>query len=258
MRRYFITQHPTFGSYAKPIRSKIETSPYFFWWLALTHNSDYIELCNNPSANRFKTNNDILKVYKDFGDVRYEGDKYIAFTKWWRSKVNDTETRGEYLFAEPTTINKVMLIEDRDTAIQSADDESSLLIRIPKALTRKQIDMSIERIFSKEMTFERGRQTRNPTRSNARYSLTSPIKVDNLKTAFEVYEHILLANSKNEKVSNYQIAKRIGIVVTRKEETLKEQAMTVADERRTIGVSVTRKKRTAIDAISNVVEGKFG
>jgi len=258
MRRYFITQHPTFGSYAKPIRSKIETSPYFFWWLALTHNSDYIEICNNPSANRFKTNNDILKVYKDFGDVRYEGDKYIAFTKWWRSKVNDTETRGEYLFAEPTTINKVMLIEDRDTAIQSADDESSLLIRIPKALTRKQIDMSIERIFSKEMTFERGRQTRNPTRSNARYSLTSPIKVDNLKTAFEVYEHILLANSKNEKVSNYQIAKRIGIVVTRKEETLKEQAMTVADERRTIGVSVTRKKRTAIDAISNVVEGKFG
>jgi len=258
MRRYFITQHPTFGSYAKPIRSKIETSPYFFWWLALTHNSDYIELCNNPSANRFKTNNDILKVYKDFGDVRYEGDKYIAFTKWWRSKVNDTETRGEYLFAEPTTINKVMLVEDRDTAIQSVDDESSLLIRIPKALTRKQIDMSIERIFSKEMTFERGRQTRNPTRSNARYSLTSPIKVDNLKTAFEVYEHILLANRNGENVSNYQIAKRIGIVVTRKEETLKEQAMTVADERRTIGVSVTRKKRTAIDAISNVVEGKFG
>ena len=258
MRRYFITQHPTFGSYAKPIRSKIETSPYFFWWLALTHNSDYIELCNNPSANRFKTNNDILKVYKDFGDVRYEGDKYIAFTKWWRSKVNDTETRGEYLFAEPTTINKVMLVEDRDTAIQSVDDESSLLIRIPKALTRKQIDMSIERIFSKEMTFERGRQTRNPTRSNARYSLTSPIKVDNLKTAFEVYEHILLANRNGENVSNYQIAKRIGIVVTRKEETLKEQAMTVADERRTIGVSVTRKKRTAIDAISNVVEDKFG
>ena len=258
MRRYFITQHPTFGSYAKPIRSKIETSPYFFWWLALTHNSDYIELCNNPSANRFKTNNDILKVYKDFGDVRYEGDKYIAFTKWWRSKVNDTETRGEYLFAEPTTINKVMLVEDRDTAVQSVDDESSLLIRIPKALTRRQIDMSIERIFSKEMTFEKGRQTRNPTRSNARYSLTSPIKVDNLKTAFEVYEHILLANRNGENVSNYQIAKRIGIVVTRKEETLKEQAMTVADERRTIGVSVTRKKRTAIDAISNVVEGKFG
>jgi hypothetical protein len=52
-----------------------------------------------------------------------------------------------------------MLIEDRDTAIQSADDESSLLTRIPKAFTRRQIDMSIERIFSKEMSLERGRQT---------------------------------------------------------------------------------------------------
>ena len=259
MRRYFITQHPTFGSYAKPIRSKIETSPYFFWWLALTHNSDYIELCNNPSANRFKTNNDILKVYKDFGDIRYEGDKYIAFTKWWRSKINDTETRGEYLFAEPLTINKVMLIEDRDTAIQSVDDESSLLIRIPKALTRKQIDMTIERIFAKEMTFERGRQTRNPTRSNARYSLSSPIKVDNLKIVFEVYEHILLANSKNEKVSNYQIAKRVGLVV--KMDKIDEDVRTDRDtayEHKVIGVAVSRKKKIAIDAISNVVEGKFG
>ena len=40
-------------------------------------------------------------------------------------KINDTETRGEYLFAEPITVNKVTLVDDRDTAIQSADDESS-------------------------------------------------------------------------------------------------------------------------------------
>ena len=260
MRRYFITQHPTFGSYANPIRSKIETSPYFFWWLALTLNDEYVSLCESVSVQQTtQTDKQINQVYEDFGDVRYEGDKYIAFTKWWRSKVNDTETRGEYLFAEPTTINKVMLIEDRDTAIQSADDESSLLIRIPKALTRKQIDMSIERIFSKEMTFERGRQTRNPTRSNARYSLSSPIKVDNLKIVFEVYEHISLANSKNEKVSNYQIAKRVGLVV--KMDKIDEDVRTDRDtayEHKVIGVAVSRKKKIAIDAISNVVEGKFG
>ena len=254
MRRYFITQHPTFGSYANPIKSKIETSPYFFWWLALTHNSDYIEICNNPSENRFKTNNSIRQVYEDFGDVRYEGDKYIAFTKWWRSKVNDTETRGEYLFAE-TTINKVMLVEDRETAIQSADDESSLLIRIPKALTRRQIDMSIERIFAKEMTFERGRQTRNPTRSNARYSLTNPIKVETYKMEFDVYEHILLANSNDEKVSNYKLAKSVGLTVGSR---TTDEAYDKAYEHRKISVAVTRKKKTAIDAISNVFEGKFG
>ena len=258
MRRYFITQHPTFGSYANPIPSKIEKSPYFYWWLALTLNSDYIEICSNPSANRFKTNNSIRQVYEDFGDVRYEGDKYLAFTKWWRGKVNDTETRGEYLFAEAPTLNKVMLVEDRDTAIQSSEDASSLLIRIPKTLTRRQIDVAIERIFAKEMTFERGRQTRNPNRSNARYKLSKPINVETYKMAFDVYEMLLNKERSNVKLSNYVIAKRVGIVVKRKEETLKEQAMTVADERRTISVAVTRKKKMAVDAIRNVAEGKFG
>ena len=254
MRRYFITQHPTFGSYAKPIRSKIETSPYFFWWLALTHNSDYIELCNNPSANRFKTNNDILKVYKDFGDVRYEGDKYIAFTKWWRSKVNDTETRGEYLFAEPTTINKVMLVEDSDTAIQSADDESSLLIRVPKNIRRKQIDVSIDRIFAKELEFEKGRQVRNPNRSNARYHLTKPIKIENLKASFDVFEIQRLALMNDKKVDNKKLAKAIGLKVERR---VKDEAYDAAYEARIVSVAISRKKKLAIDAIANVVEGKF-
>ena len=63
------------------------------------------------------------------------------------------------------------------------------------------------------MTFEKDRQTHNPTRSNALYSLTSPIKVDNLKTAFEVYEPILLANSKDEKVSNYKLSKAVGLKI---------------------------------------------
>jgi hypothetical protein len=253
MRRYFITQHPTFGSYANPIASKIEKSPYFYWWLALTLNKDYIALCDAPSVEqKSSTNTAIHQVYEDFGDVRYEGDKYIAFTKWWRGKVSDAETRGEYLFAEAPTPNKVMLVEDRDTAIQSSEDVSSLLIRIPKSLTRKQIDIAIERIF------EKGRQTRNPNRSNARYKLSKPINVETYKMAFNVYEMLLNKERSNVKLSNYVIAKRVGLVVKCKEETLKEQAMTLADERRTISVAVTRKKKMAIDAIRNVAEGKFG
>ena len=34
--------------------------------------------------------------------------------------------------------------------------------------------------------------------------------------------------------------------------------MTVANDRKTISVAVTRKKKTAIDAIHNVSEGKLG
>jgi hypothetical protein len=108
------------------------------------------------------------------------------------------------------------------------------------------------------MTFERGRQTRNPNRSNARYKLSNPISIDTYKMAFDVYEMLLNKEQSNVKISNYGIAKRVGLVVKRNEKTLKEQAMTVADERRTISVAVTRKKKMAVDAIRNVAEGKFG
>ena len=76
--------------------------------------------------------------------------------------------------------------------------------------------------------------------------------------AFDVYEMLLNKEGSNVKLSNYVVAKRVGLVVKRQEETLNEEAMTVADERRTISVAVTRKKKTAVDAIRNVAEGKFG
>jgi hypothetical protein len=69
---------------------------------------------------------------------------------------------------------------------------------------------------------------------------------------------LLSKERSNVKLSNYVIAKRVSLVVKRKEETLKEQEMTVADGRRTILVAVTRKKKTEVDVIRNVAEGKFG
>ena len=99
-------------------------------------------------------------------------------------------------------ILSIMLDDNLADWHSEAGDESSLLIRIPKALTLRQIDMSIERIFLKRMSFERGRHTRNPTRSNTLYSLTNPIKVETYKMAFDVYEQILLAEITKRK---YQI-----------------------------------------------------
>ena len=75
---------------------------------------------------------------------------------------------------------------------------------------------------------------------------------------FDVYEHILLANSNEEKILNYQIAKRVDLVVIRKVETLNELIIDIAEQTRAITAAVRRKKTMAKDAISNVVEGKFG
>ena len=78
MRRYFISQYPTFGSYANPTKWKIEQSPYFYWWLALTKNYQYLKFCSDISVGKKSKTEKLKKLYEDFGDVRYEGDRYAA------------------------------------------------------------------------------------------------------------------------------------------------------------------------------------
>ena len=248
MRRFFISQHPTFGSFANPVSSLIEKSPYYFWWLALTLNEDYVELCNNSNSKRFKTNFKLQQIFKDFGDVRYEGSKHQAFCDWWNKEFNNTETKGQYLFAEPLTVNSVMVVEDKETAINAVEDASSLLIRIPTNLKRTYIDSGIERIFAKQMTFERGRQTRNPSRSNARYHLSAPIMVETYKTAFGIYELLL-----NNKLSSFQVAKKFNMLPNFEDKDERD----IAYERRVVSTKISRKKREAKDAISNVIHGIF-
>ena len=255
MRRYFISQYPTFGSYSNPTKWKVEQSPYFYWWLGLTLNSDYQIFCENPSANRFKTNKRIKRVYEDFGDVRYEGDKYIAFSKWWNAKLPNDETRGAFLFAEPLTEMKVELVNDVETAKALLADEDELLIRVSKGLKRTHIDKALNRIFSKNIDFEKGRQTRNPNRSNARYSLSKPITIDSLQMAFAVYQLIGDAERSGIKLKNYDVAKQVGLEV--KQRNTDSEQWDRAYESRVVSVAVSRKKKVAVDAIKAVKKGVF-
>ena len=73
--------------------------------------------------------------------------------------------------------------------------------------------------------------------------------------AFYVYEHIFPAISNDEKISNYKLAKAVGLKVGSR---TTDEAYDKAYDHRKISVAVIRKKKTAMDAISNVVEGKFG
>ena len=86
------------------------------------------------------------------------------------------------------------------------------------------------------------------------FELTNPIKVDTYKMAFDVHEKILFAKSDGNKVLNYKLANFIGLTVGSK---TTYEVYDKAYEHRKISVAVTRKK-TAIDPISNVVDGKFG
>jgi hypothetical protein len=255
MSRFFISQYPTFGSYSNPMPYRVEASPYFFWWLALTANDEYIELCANPSANRFKTNEQIQQVYTDFGDVRYEGSKYVAFGKWWRGKVANGEKRGEFLFAEPKTVQRVELVSDIDAARALINSDDELLIRVSKGMQKKHIENALKRIFDRELSFEKGRQTRNPNRSNARYCLSSPVSTANLKMAFNIYEMTVQAKQNAKKLKNRQIAEAVGLSIDKR--SANDEVVDSALDNRALSVAVSRKRKTASDAIANVVEGVF-
>ena len=241
MKRFFISQHPTFGSYKNPVAHKIEQSPYYFWWLALTLNEEYLELCAAASEVIKSKNSPLHKV----------------FANWWRSKANDTETMGEYLFSEPVAATKVMLVDDAEAARRCASDASSLLIDIPKNLTRKQIDKALDNIFRKELSFEKGRQTRNPTRSNARYSLSKPAKAHSLKSAFDIIEAEREALAIGRKLSNVQLADKVGLKVEISQATRAEQDGLAEYEIYLLSTTVSRKKKLAKTAIGDAAAGIF-
>jgi hypothetical protein len=85
---------------------------------------------------------------------------------------------------------KLELVEDVATAERLIADDDELLIRVSKGMKRTHIDKTLNRIFKKHIEFEKGRQTRNPNRSNARYSLSKPIAIESLQTAFALYDLI--------------------------------------------------------------------
>lgn len=151
-------------------------------------------------------------------------------------------------------LDAIQQVEDIDTAERLIADEDELLIRVSKGMKRTHIDKTLNRLFKKHVEFEKGRQTRNPNRSNARYSLSKPIANDSLQTAFALYDLIEQAEANGEKVNNYALAKQVGIEVEQR--NIKEE-WNVAYKRRVVSVAVSRKKKVAVDAIFTVTEGRF-
>ena len=260
MLRFFISPHPTFGSYKKPIKWKVEASPYFWWWYALTLNEDYRKLCERKasgevvlaeSAEREK----LLQVYEDFGDLKYTGCRYAAFANWWTKRVNTLETRGEYLFAEPYIGSAVRKVDSLDHAEAALGSGKVLLLSIKLDRQRQYIDKDIDRILKRHLHTVKGRAVRNPKFSQARYSLGSSVVVDALKKTFDVYDARRAAELSEEHITNWEIAKKVKLVV--KERNRDDIDRDAAAERRSTTIVVSNlinRARKLIDAAS---KGEF-
>ncbi|UWR04221.1 hypothetical protein K3740_05890 [Ruegeria conchae] len=249
MRRYFISPHPTFGRTEIPAAFKVESSPYYWWWHALTLNEGYIAACENSGLG-------FDLVYKDFGDVRYQGNRHAAFKVWWNERVNTLEDRGAYLFAEPVLPGKsVSIVTDVDVAEGAISDPQRLLVNIPLDAQRKHIEWRLNNILKKHLKPESGRVVKSVRKSKARYSLEKPVVPDALKKTFDLYDAKRAAIAQGEKISNFELAKRARIKV--KEREKEGEINTVENYRRTVSATVSRYIKQAERMIENAGQGVF-
>ena len=284
MKRFFISHAPRFGSYANPIRSRVEQSPYYWWWYALTLNSAYHQLCSvdgdvsllaesqtetkqkkesqraSTSGDSRKPQSNMLKVYKDFGDVRYEGDRYRAFCAWWRNRVNTNEERGAYLFAEPLRGYWTRVVSDSDEAAALAEADDQILITVPKNQMRLNAAKGTAKLIAKHIPENKGRASKDPRSSNARYHLNTAVHLNKLKLAFDTWDHrngsavdeIPQRISKNLP-TNVRIAHAVGLQYTPQ----RSEDYSKADEHRTLSTQVSRYLRSATDMVNSAGTGAF-
>ena len=71
---------------------------------------------------------------------------------------------------------------------------------------------------------------------------------------FTLYDLFEQAETEGIKVNNYALAKQVGIEV---EQRNTEEEWDVAYKRRVVSIAVSRKKKVAVDTISNAVKGVF-
>ena len=258
MLRFFHSPYPTFGTYKNPVHWKVEASPYFWWWHALTLNEGYAELCEQRSTGTVLncTDERMLRVYEDFGDVRYEGDRYLAFSKWWTERVNTNEQRGVYLFAEPPHTASVSVIHSEDEAVAALNSEDTVLIAVNVTRQRKHIDSRIDRILRKQMgELKRGRQVRNPKLSAARYRLSKAVQAQTLKKTFAVYDIRSTAAAEGRRVSNWDVAQ-----LAKLDYRQRDKGLDIYDDaavKRVVSAIVARHVKDARTMIENAAVGVF-
>jgi hypothetical protein len=257
----FLSPWPTFGSYKNPVAFRVEASPYFWWWYALTLNDDYLAVCasegQTDQASKVYGKDQraqIARVYADFGDVRYEGSRHVAFAQWWTRKVDGGATRGVYLFAEPALDARVMQLEDSE-AFEHAIQSGYVVVQIPKGLQRKYAEKVLGRILKKELQAKKGRAASLPKNSQARYHLDRPLQAKALKKMFDLFDLDTQQNALGAKSTRAAMAKRVNLIHRPRAQ---DDSVTDAKEvERTMTIEVSRYIGNAKKLIQNAALGRF-
>lgn len=164
-RRLRTIQNPFGSDQTKPWRRNI----YYFWWEFLKRHEGYRKCCERGGAGEYS------ELYADWGNIH----EYRNFWQWWREEVETTETRGEYLFAEPYEYRQV-------EEVWSFDDqyEDDLIVRIPLEVRTGELTRSLRRLLQNYT--ERSKAARR--KSRARYPVNASVPLYTLNKCLVVYD----------------------------------------------------------------------
>jgi len=254
-RRLYILQRPKIGSLNNPKVSPTgcKDSPYYWWWYALTLNNDYIECCTNGGAGAMSA------LYGDFGDVRYEGDSYIAFVGWWHTLI-DGEARGAYLFAEPLLEKGMRLVTDLNDAQSAIDDPTQALISIPLDVTRVKLMKMLKRRIEAIHEGKQGKDARSLKSSKARYIARTAARPKSLELQLKVYEKKKELERQGAHFDNVMIAKKVKmsfVSSTTDMNGIEVSELSASEYNRALSNKVSKLNSQAKALVANVSLGIF-
>ena len=188
-KRFFVHAYPIFGKKLKDgtLASKRhrrlnvafsgaeawQNSVYYWWWEYLRRSEAYKRCCKQNGKGN------LAALYNEFGDVfAYET---ADFWTCWTEKVNEYETRGEYLFAEQVARK----MEVRDEAVFD-DLEDALIVKIPLEVRTTHLVRNFRRMLNDYE--QRVKQARK--KSRARYKVWAKVSNNTLYKTLKVYDYV--------------------------------------------------------------------
>jgi hypothetical protein len=165
-----------------------------------------------------------------------------------------------YLFAEPLRDAWTRVITDANEAAALAEDDSHVLVAVPKNQMRLNASKGAAKLIAKHIPENKGRAAKDPRSSKARYHLNTAVQTKGLKLAFDCYDlrHGCSVDGIPERVPkhlprNVRIAHGVGL--RHAAPNLQQDDDAKAEEKQALSTQVPRYLRLATNMIETAAKG---
>jgi hypothetical protein len=217
----------------------IRSSPYFWWWLALTKNPDYLSCCQRRGQHPLQA------LYEDFGDVRYRPETVpeLAFSRWFLRQTVLGVSRGEYLFGINLFAQSIFWVEKDSTLSLQQYPAHIQFIGINATLNRADL-MQAFAVLIKQLPATRPKL--------GKYQLTGRPQIPRLQKQFLLYEAFERAHQEKARKRLYELGQQCHVTRYQHLEKLDQQRV-----KRHLSAATSRHLRQVHQIIHNVAYGVF-